>query len=571
MTLRLGKGFTLPDQAVTQTFGILAKRGAGKSNTAAVMAEEMFEARLPFVVIDPVGAWWGLRSSADGKSAGLPIPIFGGHRGDVPLESSGGELVADLIVEKRLSCVLDVSAFDSEGAKRRFLASFAERLFRLKGQPGHDDPLHLFLEEADDYAPQRAGGVEVNRTLGAFQRIVKQARARGLGSTMVTQRSAVLNKDLLTQIETLIVMRTTSPQDRKAIAGWVEYHGQSAELLASLHELRDGEAWVWSPWLGVTKRVQIRRRSTFDSGATPTIRSKRAPATLADVDLKAITEQMASTIERAKATDPKALQQRVRELEEQLRRASNVSVVVPKTVEVKVPVVPPEVREVGKQIGTLAQNLSQVVTLAHDLADRIEKSAAQAEVAVTARPAAAVTPTHAPAHTAAPPPRPAAADVDADGLRPGAKRMLAVVTRQHPMPVTRSQLATLSGVKRRGGSYGTYLSALRSRGLIEVDGEQVKATDAGLDAAGVAAPAPMTQDELVTMYRQRLRPGAQRMLDVLLGAYPEWLTRDELSERSGISRSGGSFGTYLGALRSNGLAEVKGEQVRAGEALFAVA
>jgi hypothetical protein len=30
------------------------------------MAEEMFKARLPFVVIDPVRAWWGLRSLRDG-------------------------------------------------------------------------------------------------------------------------------------------------------------------------------------------------------------------------------------------------------------------------------------------------------------------------------------------------------------------------------------------------------------------------------------------------------------------------------------------------------------------------
>jgi DNA helicase HerA-like ATPase len=84
--LHLGKGLTLPLDAVSRTFGILAVRGAGKSNTAAVMAEEMFAAGLPFVVIDPVGSWYGLRSSADGTSPGLPIPIFGGKHGDVPLE-----------------------------------------------------------------------------------------------------------------------------------------------------------------------------------------------------------------------------------------------------------------------------------------------------------------------------------------------------------------------------------------------------------------------------------------------------------------------------------------------------
>lgn len=111
--LHLSPDLAIPDGAVTQTFGILAVRGAGKSNTAAVMAEEMFAAKLPFVVIDPVGAWWGLRSSFDGKGPGLAIPIFGGQHGDVPLNRESGELLADLIVEKRLSCVGGKNAIGS--------------------------------------------------------------------------------------------------------------------------------------------------------------------------------------------------------------------------------------------------------------------------------------------------------------------------------------------------------------------------------------------------------------------------------------------------------------------------
>jgi len=125
----LAPTLTLPAaQAATDTFGLLAVRGAGKSNAAAVMAEGFFAAKVPFVVVDPVRAWWGLRSSRDGQGPGLPIPIFGGRHGDVPLERSGGGLVADLVVDERLSCVLDLSDFESEGAKKEFLLAFAKRL-----------------------------------------------------------------------------------------------------------------------------------------------------------------------------------------------------------------------------------------------------------------------------------------------------------------------------------------------------------------------------------------------------------------------------------------------------------
>jgi hypothetical protein len=75
--LTIAKDLRLPAEAVTQTFAILAKRGAGKTYTAAVMVEEMLKAGLPVVVGGPVGVWWGLRSSADGQQAGLPIVIMG--------------------------------------------------------------------------------------------------------------------------------------------------------------------------------------------------------------------------------------------------------------------------------------------------------------------------------------------------------------------------------------------------------------------------------------------------------------------------------------------------------------
>lgn len=38
--LRISAGLTLPVEAVTETFAIIANRGAGKSSAARVMAEE---------------------------------------------------------------------------------------------------------------------------------------------------------------------------------------------------------------------------------------------------------------------------------------------------------------------------------------------------------------------------------------------------------------------------------------------------------------------------------------------------------------------------------------------------
>jgi len=84
--LTIARGLKLPLEAITQTFGILAVRGAGKTYTGAVIAEEMIATGMPVVIADPIGVWWGLRSE-------FPVVIFGGDHGDVPLET-GADLLS---------------------------------------------------------------------------------------------------------------------------------------------------------------------------------------------------------------------------------------------------------------------------------------------------------------------------------------------------------------------------------------------------------------------------------------------------------------------------------------------
>ena len=94
--LRLADGLSLPLDAATQTFAFIARKGAGKTYTAGKMVELLLEAGVQVVVLDTVGNWYGLRLGADGKSKGFDIPVLGGLRGDIPLEASGGALIANL-------------------------------------------------------------------------------------------------------------------------------------------------------------------------------------------------------------------------------------------------------------------------------------------------------------------------------------------------------------------------------------------------------------------------------------------------------------------------------------------
>src|SRR5436305_15061848 len=97
--LQIAEGLSLPLEYVTKTAAILAQRRKGKTYTASVIAEELCEAGMPWVALDPTGAWWGLRASSDGQSEGLPVVVIGGQHGDLPLERDGGAVVADLVLD----------------------------------------------------------------------------------------------------------------------------------------------------------------------------------------------------------------------------------------------------------------------------------------------------------------------------------------------------------------------------------------------------------------------------------------------------------------------------------------
>lgn len=578
--LNVSPDLTLPLDAVTQSIALLAVRRAGKSNAAAVIAEEMFKAGLPWVAIDPKGDWWGLRSSRDGTGPGLHVPIFGGLHGDMPLAPEAGKLIAELIADENLTCVLDVSEFASKAAQMRFLADLGEHLFRLHGK--QPQPRHLFLEEADDFVPQRVMR-EQARCVGAWTKLVKQGGSRGLGVSLISQRSAVVNKDALTQVETLIALRTTSPQDRKAISEWVSYHDVARELVDSLPGLDDGEAWVCSPhWLGrygqpAIQKMRFRQRSTFDSGATPTVSQKRRTATLADIDLGALAGRMEQVAEKAAQDDPSALRRKIAGLEKRLRaaaptadedRLADENATLRRELQAAQNR-PPERVEVSVLTPGDVAAIEQAITGLRDVAASLELSLSRAE-----RPAPKVVPAPPPVRAPAPQPRRAEpVSVPVGTSEPvalsKAQRAILAVLAQFPEGRTKRQVAMLTGYSGKGGGFNNALSALRSAGLIE-RGEPILATDAGVAAIGTDWEPLPTGPALAEHWLGQLSKAEGLILRALLDAYPSSLTKDEIAEQAGYAANGGGFNNALSRLRTLELIDGRGE-MRADETLAGAA
>ena len=148
--------------------------------------------------------------------------------------------------------------------------------------------------------------------------------------------------------------------------------------------------------------------------------------------------------------------------------------------------------------------------------------------------------------------------------------MLETLLRRYPTKLTRAQLGTLAGFTPSGGTFGTYFGTLRRHGLLrETAHGEVELTETGLRSLGAdLPPAPQTTDEVLAMWEQALKKGEWRLLEALVQVYPKPLSREALGEHTGYTATGGTFGTYLGTLRRNGLVEVDGDEVRASATLF---
>jgi uncharacterized protein len=173
--MKLCADLTLPSDAATQTYGIVGRRGSGKTYFAGKLVELLLDAHKQVVVVDPAGTWYGLRLLPNGDDSKFQIPILGGQRGDIPLEPTSGKLIADIVVENAGSMILDVSEMTG-GEQRQFVGQFETELFQRKKKAR--SPLLLMFDEAQEFFPQHISGKDefAAQMLGAGERLVKIGR-----------------------------------------------------------------------------------------------------------------------------------------------------------------------------------------------------------------------------------------------------------------------------------------------------------------------------------------------------------------------------------------------------------
>lgn len=585
--LEISDRISLPADAVTQTLACIGRKGAGKTYLATKLAEEMLTLPAQIVVIDPVGTWWGLRVAADGKTAGKEIFIAGGDHADVPILPDSGARFARLVVEKSVSIVMDVSGF-RQGERKRFAADFAEEFFHLK--KSQRSAVHLFVEEAQLFAPQRTGPEEA-RMLGAFENIIRLGRNYGIGATLISQRPQSVNKEVLSQVECLCVLQVNGTHERKALEEWVQEAGADRKLVGELPGLSRGEGFVWSPsWLRIFERVRFGAKVTFDASATPEVGRKAVAARLTSVDVEALKIDLQEVISKAEKDDPRALRSKIRELELKLQQMPAVTVPLKPDPAAIQKIVLSEMEETGKGIAIELQNLiestEQGLDRLRNMAERLTNPREWTKVRTELQPERLISDIRliAPQKPTETPRSGLTRDLSIKRpytTHPGtggpiAKPQQRILNRLAELlaatgagAVPKAQLAAWSEYSPTGGGFNNYLGQLRSAGMIEYPANGTVTLSQAGRALAEPDEVPDTNAAMLERAERVLGGSEAKLLRLVASEWPRDISKDELANDAGFSANGGGFNNYLGHMRTLGFIDypLRG-RVKASDWLF---
>jgi hypothetical protein len=566
--------FKIPAGVLAQHVIALGKTGAGKSSALRWLAEGILDADEPVCIIDPKGDWWGIKSSADGKKAGYPIVIFGGEHADVPIDQHSGAHVAELIATGNRSCLIDLGGW-MVGERTRFFIAFASTLFKFaRGKR------RLIIDEVHNFAPQgKILDPDAGKMLHWANRLASEGRGKGITILAASQRPQKVHKDFVTSCETLIAMRVIHKLDRDAIKDWIDGCADAAigrEVLATLAQMKRGEAWIWSPEINYgPERIAFPMFKTYDS-FKPQEENVGKLKGWADVDLEDVKAKLVAVVKEAQANDPAALKKRIAELERELRKFPDAAV-LQKLRDEAAAAAQPDVREIN------AAHNRGFEEGRKDIVDQLEVYYANLETWFKIRPQQPVFKTDAPPRkvygeswietakraVSAPGKNPVVTRVKSNGHAPSSdlpKGEVAVLSAciQYPDGLRREQITVLTGFKR--STRDAYIYRLKEKGFVEVNGETVTATEGGTLALPDAEPLPRGV-ELQNFWLQRLPDGERRILESLIDAYPEAMPRDDISEKTGFKRSTRDAYIYRMSAKQLVTEPSRGE-VRASEDLF---
>jgi predicted transcriptional regulator len=538
---------------------IQANSGGGKSHTLRRLLEQT-HGHVQQLIVDPEGEFSSLRERGD-------YILSAKNGGDTAADPRAAKLLAERLLELGVSAILDI--YELKAHERiRFVRAFLEALVDAPKTLWH--PALVVVDEAHVFCPQQGEAESAPAVIDLCTR----GRKRGFSAILATQRLSKLHKDAAAELNNKLIGRTGLDVDRKRAGEELGF--TTKEQLLSLRQLEPGHFYAFGPALSLeVVQVQVGPVQTTHPKAgsriaftapPPTDKVKKLLPQLADLPAEAEQKQRSEADLRKDLAAARATITR-------LERAPRIEPKTETKVErVAVPMLTEEhlagLRAAAKAIQETFANargvLEQMIQERGALTDALK----QIDMAIARA--------TKPVQSAAKPPSlmakrevvfAKAVPARNDGIRSDLPKGEAAVLRavaHYPEGCSRKQLTVLTGYRR--STRDTYLQRLSEKGLVQIAGTDLLATSAGLEALGPDfEPLPIGA-ELLEHWRRRLPEGERKILDIVVAAHPQPVSRDEISDSTGYARS--SRDTYLQRLGAKRLVEADREGIKASDLLF---
>lgn len=332
-------------KTIGKHMSVLAKTGAGKSYTVAVILEELLKTDLPIVIVDPHGEYSSLKMENDEYDAMLKYNVKAASYRDkiteyaanldvnpsakkltlqpvfetielseiLPLGLSdkqksvlftalrdlesesfeGGYTLDDLVMRieqeptslkwkviSGLEILKESKVFDGvpvrpEEIVRRgnasiinllgtephiqelIVAKLVKELFSAR-RSGIIPEFFFLIEESHNFCPERGFGYAISSEI--MRTVASEGRKFGFQLCVVSQRPARVDKNVLSQCNTQIILKVTNPNDLRAIGRSIE--GFTSNMENEIKQLPVGHALVVGDCVEQPITVSVRIRET---------------------------------------------------------------------------------------------------------------------------------------------------------------------------------------------------------------------------------------------------------------------------------------------------------------------
>lgn len=546
---------------------IMANSGAGKSYTIRRIAEQAVK-NIQVIILDPEGEFASLREQFDF--------ILAGKNADVPVEIRSAGLLATKLLELEKSAIIDLYELHPQ-ERQRYVKLFCEAIVNCPKNLYH--PVLIILDEAHEYVPEG----KPSEATWAVESLASRGRKRGQRLILATQRIAKISKNATAEANNKLIGRASQDIDMKRAGDEL---GFNKEKLVLLRQLKPGEFYAFGPSISEEIiKIKVGEVKTQHAKVGYKGGNKTPPPSAV---IKSVLNELKNLPQEAeiKLKTEKELKKRISELERELMivgrtkhtRIDVIDKTDTKAIEkaVKIAVMQKE-RDYDKERNEMIRQTNNFLNIIKDIGKYIAKVQIEKIVPPTKSKLSQnhlleldryvyrkpievhpeidlkVTPT----------------EPESKAITGGALRMLEVLVSRYPVKLSKVQLATFSKMKSSSGTFGSYMSTLKTSGLIENEGDLWQATPAGMDFLGKEPSPPQTPEEIREMWKNNLKGGARRMFEVLVRDYPSGHTKENLAFETAMIHTSGTFGSYLSILKSNNLATISSQgEITAAEHLF---